>query len=857
MKRRIIKSQALILVIACILSLLSMIPITIYAADNSNENNMLSVELTPDKYEFEDNSGYGFDRTNVVSQYCNGVGRIGVLSVEGNISQTSFHGMQAVAVKGGAYVKIRYKQAIGANNFGDRTWYLSSDTYESVAGNKIGTIGSGAWLIFTSADGINWKYTGANSVNINDKEVSYQISGEDIGKGIYIKVLCVAEVYYTYVSGSHTEYSNWWNKLWGNGYKVDDYSNYYRNIGAEYMFYVAYDTADIALRSEASRDFTPEVEGMELTDSEIEILRRSAVLGDGAVSFTTITADFLGHKSDKVTVSYNNGSEKGVTDGEVFFAPGKYTFSVTSAFGTNRKKTVYILDAKNDLGYSQYFGNGVTDASVRMYDERFAVPTYMTGMKLTIAPISQYLPGLYGTIEYSSDGSTTTVLERFSGRTSRFESALTKQGLYVIHMYSSDPSVMSGEIVEYTFAFAISNDTSYAPKLNRELLTSTDRNILYASKIFTVAVKTAGGGSYLYSFPATESYRSMAYDLAEQVEALSIESYTSSDGTPYWYYKSRDNAAVKIRYEGNKGKELMYEVLGEYARQNINAIYVEPGSQYAVIPVEDIESLKDITKNSIERDVKVVCDESLKRALQATEVYLNGFVYQQFADYESSSVVATEVTTGKRYIIPYGVDMSAVFDDTVCVHIKESNWNGSTELDAIYYAPGDNSGRMTLIMDDKETQVNKNSAGSVYSANRIRVSIASDPFDSQAVLILHNERTGEHRTLLLSEAAGLYLPEGTWKVSIVNRFNTGYSIEATVKESVGYSDTVFAKAFSTGDQNFSEVQSVSSVAGINNTQNGNAESSVEFATYGLWIIIGGVVVAVVLSFIYARKKIRY
>lgn len=416
---------------------------------------------------------------------------------------------------------------------------------------------------------------------------------------------------------------------------------------------------------------------------------------------------------------------------------------------------------------------------------------------------------------------------------------------------------MSGEIVEYTFAFAISNDTSYAPKLNRELLTSTDRNILYASKIFTVAVKTAGGGSYLYSFPATESYRSMAYDLAEQVEALSIESYTSSDGTPYWYYKSRDNAAVKIRYEGNKGKELLYEVLAYYATQNINAIYVEPGSQYAVVPVEDIESLKDITKNSIERDVKVVCDESLKKALQATEVYLNGFVYQQFADYESASVVATDVATGKEYIIPYGVDMSAVFDDTVRVHIKESNWNGSTELEAIYYAPGDNSGRMTLIIDGEEAQVNKNSAGSVYSANRIRIGLASDPFDSQSVLILHNENTGERKALLLNEASGLYLPEGTWKVSIVNRFNTGYSIEVTVKESVGYSDTVFTKAFSTGDQNFSEVQSVSRVDGSSDITNDSSKSPAGFATYGLWLIIGGVVVAAVLSFIYARKKIRY
>lgn len=855
MQKTIMKFQAIVLVLFIIASM--MLPLNIYAATEPDTEEQRSADLTSTKYEFEDNSGYGFDPSNMVGQYSNGIEKMGQLSVEGNVLKTSFNGMQAIAVKGGTQVKIRYTQSIPSNNSGNHTWHLSSDSYENVAGNKVGTIGSGAWLLYTSTDGVNWNYAGANSVGINDKEVTYQISGEDVGRGIYIKVLCVAEVYYTYVSGSHKEYSNWWNKLWGNGYYVDDYSNYYRNIGAEYKFFVAYDTADIALHSEASRDFTPEVEGMELTESEVEILRRSVTLGDGSVSFTSITADFLGRTSDKVTVQYNGGTESAVVDGEVFTRPGKYTFSITSAFGTNRQKTVYIIDSGTDLAYSQYFGSGITDARVRMYDEHFAVPTYMTGMKLKIAPTSEYLPGLYGTIEYSLDGENATVIERFSGRTESFESALTKQGLYVVHMYSSDPTVMSGEIVEYTFAFAISNDTSYAPRLNRALLTSTDRNILYASKILTVAVKTTGGGSYLYSFPATDSYRSIAYDLAEQVEALSIESYTSPDGTPYWYYKSRDNASVKVRYDGNKGKELMYEVLSEYAQRNINAIYVEPGSQYAVVPIEDFESLKSITKTSIERDVKVVCNESLRSALQAPEIYLNGFVFQQFADYESTSVIAIDVEIGREYVIPYGSDLTGVIDHSARLRIKESNWNGITEYDAVYYVPGDNSGYLTLILNDEEKRVDKNATRTTYNADRIRVGIASDPFDSQSVLILHNESTAERKTLLLSEASGLYLPKGTWNISVVNRFNTGYSFEVSVHDEVDYTDTVFTKAFSNGSQNFAEVQSVTYTDATNSESVGDSSTTDFFTKYSVWLVLGGVVLAGIFGLVGMRKKSRY
>ena len=168
-KNKIFKVKALILALACIFSAIGMIPLNVYAADSTSTEpiEVKTVCLNSNKFEFDDNSGYNFGSESKVNSYSNGISTMGTLVVEGeNIHLATYNGFPAVAVQGGTYVKLKYKQSIGDASNDGHDWHLSSDTYESVSGHNVGTIGNGAWLIYTSTDGSTWTYTGANSVGI-------------------------------------------------------------------------------------------------------------------------------------------------------------------------------------------------------------------------------------------------------------------------------------------------------------------------------------------------------------------------------------------------------------------------------------------------------------------------------------------------------------------------------------------------------------------------------------------------------------------------------------------------------------------------------------------------------------------
>ena len=71
----------------------------------------------------------------------------------------------------------------------------------------------------------------------------------------------------------------------------------------------------------------------------------------------------------------------------------------------------------------------------------------------------------------------------------------------------------------------------------------------------------------------------------------------------------------------------------------MDTLYLEANAEYLTQAAEQ-ETLADLSAQSIERDVCVVTDESVKKALQAEEVYLNGFTFLQAADYETDTVMA-------------------------------------------------------------------------------------------------------------------------------------------------------------------------------------------------------------------------
>lgn len=809
-------STLLVVMLALIIGTLFAVP-ALASDEYIPEDTAVRIEMTPIKYEFDDNSGYKFNFNDVVTGYCNGINQMGTLEVEGSgIVKTSYNGVDAIAIKGGSTPVIKYTQNVSSTNYDGHEWTLSNDTFTSVEGVGTHTVGNGAIVIFKSSDNINYEYV-TNMVNINGQEITYQISANDLANGCYFKILTVAEVYYSYISGYHTAYPNGWKKFWGyGGYSVADYSNYYRNIGSAYTFFVGDDSCTVAYNSSSS-DAINFNENEALSEAEVEYLRSATSLTDGAVSFSDIKVDFCGISSNKVTLSYNGEEEIPVKDGDVYSESGAYKFKVESIFGTVSERTIYIMDMGYDLGFSKFFNSGLCDESVRMFDDRFAVPCYMTGMCINISDAS-FTPGIYGTIIHTKDGKTTNTVDTLNGVSEGYSKVLTDEGLYVAEFYSSDPAVKNGDIALYRFAFAISENRDYAPTANYNLITSTSRNILFGTKMLAVALKTAGGGSYLYCFPSTEEYQSQAHEFAEKIEMLSVESYVDDDGSEYWFYKSKNNPNVKVRYEGNAGKRVMFEVIAANANENVNVIYVDPDSSYAITPASDIEALKRLTESSITNDVKVVIDENVRYAMLAEEIYLNGFTFQQIASYESAAVVAVDLETGEPYYIGYGVDLAEIFIKTTKVRIKENNWNGSKTYDTVWYAPGDNQGTMTLTVDGESCLVTKVNEDHTYTGNKISLDYAIDNYDSNAIVSIKNPKTGETRIILAAEVENITIPDGYWEISIINRFAVGYSIFVTVKEEITDDESKSFNNLEFGDgKKFSSVSEEKPISTDNNT----------------------------------------
>ena len=65
-----------------------------------------------------------------------------------------------------------------------------------------------------STDGKTWEKTGATSVSIDDKTITFTPDGSDIGAGVYYKFISVSEVFYKYQSGTKTCYPGYWDAPW-------------------------------------------------------------------------------------------------------------------------------------------------------------------------------------------------------------------------------------------------------------------------------------------------------------------------------------------------------------------------------------------------------------------------------------------------------------------------------------------------------------------------------------------------------------------------------------------------------------------------------------------------------------------
>lgn len=785
-----IKSYAKKSVCISLLALLAILAVTVglmltnaLVSTAAAETQTDTITLSANLYEFADdnsNNSYGFSSIRQVSKYSNGTMSLGSLYVQGtSLTESTYNGVQAIGVNTGTSLTFTYKQNVSSQSYNGHTWHLSSEGATTIAGYSVGTIGNGAIIVLQSTDGKTWSNTGAKMVGINGKTFKFYPNGYDVQNGTYYKFLSVAETYYSYVSGSHKEYPNGWCRFWGcHGYWVDDYANAYKNLGQETTVFVcANNPSAVSFTSKATADF--KIKNDSLTDEEISFLEKGTTLVDQSVSFSSITVDNLKNGCFEITYSYNDGDVTKLTsEKKTFNAPGKYCFKVRTPLGKEKETTIYLISPQEDLAYSQYFGKGLVDSSKHIYDTTKAVPVYMVGKEFTVSPQSEYLPGLYGKVYYYKDdaalkANSYSIEYEWSGLTSSYTASFQKEGYYIFDLFSSNPSIASGEIVNYSFRLYIKDDAQYAPTVNYDLLTSTSRNVSFVRKAYAVTLKTAGGGSFVYCFPHTPEYYDLAYEVAENIELLSVENHNG-----YYYYKS-ENSNTKIPYTT---KTKLFEAISTFAKRNVCTLYLEADTEYLTQSADDAV-LKDLTRQSINKDTCVVMNEAIKKALQATEIYANGYKFTQVADYESDVVMALD-EKGNQYRIPYGRTLGDLFTTTQELTITEENWHGRKTYKVIYYAENENKGEITLNISGQDTIINSGNAATVsLVGDTVNIKNGGDPYDSQSMIII-SDASGHREVMLLSEAAGYVFANADmqYEIRIVNRFGVAYSFNLTVQQ---------------------------------------------------------------------------
>lgn len=748
-------------------------------------------------HNIEDNSGYNLTGTNKTSTLISGHSRLGDLTIIGNCEKRSYKGFEAYALYGDN-VRFEYKQNVFGKSYNGKEWRLSNDSATAVAGINTGKIDSGAIVIMKSLDeGKTWNKV-TTSVNINGKTITFQPDSADIQSGVLYKFISVAEVYYsyTYQSGTEKKYPSYGDAPWyvqilspvsvgawilANGWDEPVYStaNQYENLAQVSIVYLASDSCEVGFYSNASDSYDLSIDFPDVGSETLEMLRKGTTLSHGSVAFDSFRLDKLGNKSFEVFCSYNGGSFLAVEDNQVFYNPGKYSFTIRSKFGTTRTCDITIFHPGDDFGYSQYFGSGFVSQNMRLFDETSPMPIYMVGTTLNLSP-RPFIPGLYGGIYRYHD---TAALERdeyttvcvFDGQTNAEIIRLDEEGIYCADLYVGNPTA-SGECIHYTFFLQVVNRPNYQPSVNKELLTSQDRKFNLKTAGYAVNFSTAGGGSYIFMFPYTPEGKDEALRFSEQIEYRFIEEYTdSTNGKKFYYYKAHGTSGLKIRFDS---KVELYSEIINYATANVNPTYRNPTEGYATMTLD--EAVENIENTSIRNDVRVCIDSDTRDKLTA-ETIINGYSFFQPAPYEVDCVTATS-SNGKIYNIPFDTPIENILPATGKYVITESNWNSSTSYSVTYFAKGDITASLSFAAykdySEFSGKISSSNSAKTIEANSIRLVSGSDPYDSQTLVSIVT--TGKRVDMTLGEVNNYAITEpGNYTITLTNR--VGNTVSVTVK----------------------------------------------------------------------------
>lgn len=726
---------------------------------------------TKEKIKYESSQELSDEQKNKIIGFGETIRNLGELKVVGDSFSDNIYDDSYAVGNTGSFLGITYCQNVEKEyKFGNEKCNIFDSQIKKINGFSVETpVHSGAFVLLKSSDGEKWDRE-IYSTNINRKSVFYTPNSDDVIRGTYYKLINLVE--FRWMDGYRTETTGalWWKTT----HKVPNYVNF--TYKEEFVIYMCYTFPN--LKFECGRTSSITFDENEYTKEEISLLQKSTTMTDGSVSTTYIDVIPM---SNYVTYRYNYtgpSSTKSETlkEAKRFDKAGKYEFETTDKLGNIQRNTLYIFDLKDDNGFSQLFGEGVCDESKRMFDLTKSVPVYLINKDINVKAIDSFCPARFGTIAYFKDENAIAnndfeILKSFNGDRDSYSATLNRQGYYVMNFQNCDLATTSGDILQYTFTLYISSNIYYAPSVNYTMLKDFSRINQLSTKAFCVSLLTTGGGSYQFIFPYSQDFLEEAYNLAVDIEELSVE-IVDHNGIKNYFYKSLDNPYVKTNYVS---KLALYEAINKYADMNLSVIYLENDIDFATSIIEP-DDLSDLSKRAIKNTVRVISNENVLQAMQTGDVYLNNFKFTQVANYEVDSVKATK-SDGQEVDIPFDTNIDVIFNENEKLEITESNWNGNKKYNAIYSK--NNSCEIEAICNGTIRGFNYLNNGESFSFETFSFVSVSDEFDNQTLVAVNNGKTRD--LFSMKEIEGLSLPKGKYEITFINRNNQtfDFKIECT------------------------------------------------------------------------------
>ena len=676
----------------------------------------------------------------------------------------------------------------------DAGWEIASDTWgkkisQTIEGVETGQVDTGAIVIQTSSDGVNWENEDmsryAKGLYTTDYENNYghrgdvfiyAPNGQNVLNGQYIRILYAYEI------------------------KKDKED--YRCL-EEYKFYLCSNELDAVAFHNLSADDKMDQILEDYDDVTASIYRQAETMLTEAYTVSGFSIDTSLNPTVTYTVQRND-KNIAVPSSHKFTDEGKYVINLTSAVNSKRTVEIYVDRMTDERALEYYFGESFLTGK-RIYSEG-DYPVYegeLTSYGLKEID-SNHLP-LSGQIKNTSTGEVINIAATRDGKSGSLNSPGEYEATFTTNAnFESDTA--SGDCRTFTFHFSIiAKGTAPGPVVNQQSLenyaktTISDSYPLY----YALTYQSAGKGNITLAFSTKEEALNYAYEYEKGM----VEQ--QSDGT--FRYTGSFLVSQKEKYDSAWD---LTDAVNYFAEQAIRIQFFDLSDDFTTLSLDDsvIESTGNLRTLELGRSVTIFA-EAQKEKLTDLEAlpfinnkpysYLtpgqSGRVSSGFTDFEfikdkygcdSDSVVITDVN-GKEYPIRYEESVENQLKVLNCpsgvVTINEQTVYGdSNSYKAVYINEGENTATIELSLyrdGNEEKQAFKQSNnGTHIETEAFSIASIQDELDPYSLIIVSDEKN-DYAYAADQLTKDAWSDPGEYEIKVVNRLGYSFTIYLTVTES--------------------------------------------------------------------------